>query len=135
MNESEKISINLGVVEIAQIDVLVEQGHFSNRTDFIRTAVRKELEVHKNKIERQYGPITDEKYQSFGVGIATVSHKFLEDWAASDVRKINYYQIGMLIFDKKISLELFEKTVGSVTVRGKLVASDEIKEAIEKMNS
>lgn len=133
MNESEKISVNLGVVELAQIDVLVEQGHFSNRTDFIRTAIRKELEVNKNKIERLYGPIADEKHQSFGVGIASVSRKFLEDWARSDTRKISYYQIGMLIFEKNISLELFEKTVGSVSVRGKLVAPEEIKEAISNM--
>src|SRR6266702_8538684 len=44
--ESEKITINLGPVDLGQIDLLVEEGFYSNRTDLIRTAIRNQLATH-----------------------------------------------------------------------------------------
>src|ERR687890_2539847 len=46
MSESEKITINLGPVDLGQIDLLVQEGFYSNRTDFIRTAIRNQIERH-----------------------------------------------------------------------------------------
>ena len=131
MNESEKVSINLGVVELAQIDVLVEQGIFSNRSDFIRTAIRKELEANSEKIERQFSPIGEGKHWRYQLGIVGISKRYLEEWALANKGKLSFTVIGMIIFESDISLDLFERTIGTVTIRGKLVASDEIKEAIK----
>ena len=60
-NETEKLTINLGVVDLAQVDVLVDQGLFSNRSDFIRTDTRKQLELYKDKIELSLTPIPSKK--------------------------------------------------------------------------
>ena len=133
-NETEKLTINLGVVELAQIDVLVEQGIYSNRSDFIRTSIRKGLETHSEIIERQLTPVASKKAWEKVIGIWRVDKETLEEWAAESNEKLNISVIGMLILDKDITVEQFEKTVAKIALRGKLVASDEIKAAIKKMN-
>ena len=133
MNESEKVSTNLGVVELAQIDVLVEQGHYSNRSDFIRSAIRKELEINTPKIERHFARAGGEKW-NWTLGIYKVSKVFLEELAEAN-DKLSITVIGMIIFESTISKQLFDKTVKRITIRGKIVAPDEIKEAIKDMNS
>ena len=145
-NETEKLTINLGVVELAQVDVLVEQGIYSNRSDFIRTAVRNHLKDYNENIERQLTPIGSNKDQwTGGIGIISISKSILEElvikaqkheetFGIFGIAKLNISVIGMLIFNKDISAELFEKTVAKVSIRGKLVASEEIKNIINKMN-
>ena len=133
--ETEKLTINLGVVELAQIDVLVEQGIFSNRSDFIRSAIRRDLEEHHENMERQLTPISSKKNWVKSIGIWIVNKDALEELAEESGEKLNISVIGMLVFDQSITLELFEKTVRKVILRGKLVASDEVKEAIHRMNA
>ena len=133
MSETEKLTINLGVVELAQIDVLVEQGIYSNRSDFIRTAIRKDLEAHSQTIERQLTPLASKKVWEKVIGIWKADKATLEEWAAESNEKLNLSVIGMLILDKDIPVELFEKTVAKVALRGKLVASEEIKAAVRRM--
>ena len=145
-NETEKLTINLSVVELAQVDVLVERGIYSNRSDFIRTSVRNHLKDYNEKIENQLIPIGSEAKWTGGIGIISISKSTLEQLAAKGkkqedesygifgIPKLNISVIGMLIFDKDISAELFEKTVAKVSIRGKLVASPEIKDIIDKMN-
>ena len=132
-NETEKLTINLGVVELAQIDVLVEQGLYSNRSDLIRTAVRKQLEAHKENIEQSLVPIANKQEWSKVIGIFAIGKEDLEEWVAETNGKLNISVIGMLIINKDISAELFEETVGRIIVRGKIVASDEIKETIKRI--
>ena len=133
-NETEKLTINLGVVELAQVDVLVEQGLYANRSDLIRTAIRKQLETHKADIERSLIPIANKTEWAKAVGIWAVNRETLEEWTSESGEKLNISVIGMLILSKDISLQLFEEAVGRVIIRGKIIASDEIKEAIKKMN-
>ena len=52
MSETEKITINLGLVDLGQIDLLVQEGFYSNRTDFIRTAIRNQLTTHADKVRQ-----------------------------------------------------------------------------------
>ena len=133
-NETEKLTINLGVVELAQIDVCVEQGIYSNRSDFVRTAVRKALESHSKTIKRQLTPLTPgKKGWEKVIGIWKIEKSILEEWAVRN-EKVSISIIGMLIISEDITVELFEKAVGKVVLRGKIVASDEIKAAIQKMN-
>ena len=124
MNESEKITINLGIVELAQIDVLVEQGLYSNRSDFIRTATRKLLEDNQNRF--------DNLLEAKGVigfarviGISHYSKKDLELLVQAG-KKLDLFIIGKVIFDYNIEPELFKKAVKRVTVYGKIDASNEI---------
>lgn len=132
-NETEKLTINLGVVELAQIDVLVEQGIYSNRSDLIRTAIRQHLEVHKEKIELSLTPISNKSNLTKTIGVIKISKKSLQKLYEGN-EKLNLSVIGMLIIDADINSKLFEDTVESVVLRGKLVASKEIKKIIEEMN-
>lgn len=133
-NETEKLTINLGVVELAQIDVLVEQGIYSNRSDFIRTSIRKQLEVHSETIENQLTPLSNKKdWTKTAVGIISISQKSLERLAKHN-EKLSISVIGMLTIDKDISTKLFEETVSNVMIRGKLIAPYEIKKIIKTMN-
>src|SRR5215213_7791856 len=52
MSETEKITINLGLVDLGQIDLLVQEGFYSNRTDFIRTAIRNQLTTHSEEVRQ-----------------------------------------------------------------------------------
>src|ERR1700690_3988458 len=52
ISESEKITINLGLIDLGQIDLLVQEGFYSNRTDLIRTAIRNQLSVHAEEVKR-----------------------------------------------------------------------------------
>ena len=134
-NETEKITINLNVVDLAQVDVLVEQGLYSSRSDLIRGSIRKQLEIHKEDIQRSLTPMGSKVEWVKTMGICVVDKETLEEWASESNGKLNISVIGMLVFGKDISLQLFEKTVGRVVVRGKIIASDEIKEAIKKMKT
>ena len=56
VDRSEKITINVGLVDLGQIDLLVDEGFFANRTDFIRTAIRRQLESRSDAAGRHGGP-------------------------------------------------------------------------------
>ena len=130
--ESEKLTINLGLVELAQIDVLVEQGIYSNRSDMIRTAVRKQIEQDKHYIEQSM-MLSSGKYKQVKIiGIGVVSKSFLEEYIELG-EKLDITAIGMLTIWDNVSEELFANTVGKITVKGKLVASPKIKEIIKNM--
>jgi len=134
--ETEELIIDFEVVELAQIDALIEQGIYSNRADFIREASRKHLEVHREKIEFQLFTIgrfvTNEKEGTKIIGISLITQKSLRKLAKNH-QKIRLNVTGMLIIDTHVDPQLFEETVKHVALRGKLVASNEIKEIIEKM--
>ena len=132
-NDTEKLTINLGVVELAQVDVLVEQGIYANRSDFIRTAIRHNLERHKDSIENALAPIAGKTEFVKVIGITGVTRKSLEKLLEVN-EKLNFSVIGMFVVDSNISPQLFQQTVESVHLRGKLVASEEIKALIAQMN-
>ena len=134
-NETEKITVNLGVVELAQIDVLAEQGVYASRSDFIRTAIRKQLEHYEPTIvARAFALPAGEDTSLEAAGICRLSKSDLEQVAKHN-GKINIRVLGMLIIDPKVSIALFEATVEHVTLRGKLRASKEIRKIIEEMNA
>lgn len=132
-NDMEKLTINLGVVELAQIDVLTEQGLYSNRSDFIRTAVRKHLEGYTDTLLQQLNPIPSKTHKIRGICIIEITRYELEA-LEKEHQKVDINIIGVLIIGKNVSAELFKRTVEHVVVHGKLVASDEIKQIIDKMN-
>ncbi|WP_442600657.1 CopG family transcriptional regulator [Paenibacillus sp. KN14-4R] len=125
MSETEKITINLGAVDLGQIDLLVEQGFYSNRTDLIRTAIRNQIHSHSDEIKQ----IVKEK--SVVIGIQVLTKKELEDLRALRKEKIIKI-VGMLIVEPDVPPSLFEETIDSIKVYGMIKAEPEIKKLLLK---
>lgn len=124
--ETEKITINLGVVDLGQIDLLVEQSFYSNRTDFIRTAIRNQISVHSSEIKK----ITTEKLYA-SMGVVVLNKKDLEIMK-SQGKKYDIKLVGMLVITNDITPELAAETIESVKVYGVIRASAEVKKVISK---
>ena len=123
MADTEKITINLGVVDLGKIDLLVEQGFYTNRTDFIRTAIRSNLDKHEAALQET---ITR---RNFVVGVLLYSSSGLEKRLAKG-EKLDIYIIGMLILDNDITPELARATINSIKVLGSFTAPNNVKQAI-----
>ena len=120
MPETEKITINMSAVDLGKIDLLVQEGLYSNRTDFIRTGIRNLLDKHVLEIQQSVAR------HSFGIGIFSYSRKDLEGMQ-SRKEKIAVNVIGMLNLADDISAELAEAVIESVRVRGIFLANEEVK--------
>lgn len=121
--ETEKITINLGPVDLGRIDLLVQEGFFSNRTDFIRTAIRTQLATQANEIERSI-----ERHR-LELGLHDVLRADLE--ALRDRGEVLHIRvIGLARFAPDIDADLARQTIASLTVLGALQASPAIKSAL-----
>jgi len=120
MPESEKITINMNVVDLGKVDTLVQEGVYSNRTDFIRTAIRNLLDKHSLEIQQTVSR------NSFAIGILVYDRSDLEKVRARG-EKLNFNIIGMLSLDKDIPVDLADEVIESVQVRGVFNASEPVK--------
>src|SRR6516225_4903334 len=110
-SESEKITINLGYVDLGHIDLLVREGFYSNRTDFIRTAIRNQLTTHAEAVKQSIVRHTLE------LGAHCYSRKDLEAVkAAGDKLRINV--VGLATIAEDVTPELALETIESITVLG-----------------
>lgn len=123
MSDTEKITVNLGIVDLGRIDLLVQEGYYSNRADFIRTAIRNQLDRQQTAVES----ITTRK--SMVIGTLNLTRKDLEQKRKAK-EMINVKVIGMLILSDDISPSLAMETIQSITVRGVIKAPDDVKEAL-----
>jgi Arc/MetJ-type ribon-helix-helix transcriptional regulator len=123
MADTEKLTINMNAVELGKIDLLVEQGHYSNRTDFIRSAIRSQLEKHT--VEVQQTVIR----ASYVVGALSYNRNELEQRKTRGEKvKINVVGVCNLASDIPASLAI--EVVESIKVYGIFQASAEVKEAL-----
>ncbi|MBV8574577.1 MAG: CopG family transcriptional regulator [Acetobacteraceae bacterium] len=121
--DSEKITINLGFVDLGQIDLMVREGFYSNRTDFIRTAVRNQLERHAEVVRQSVARKT------LDLGLRHYSRDHLEAaQEAGQVLTINV--LGLASIAPDVTPELARATIGSVSVLGALQASPAVKAAL-----
>ncbi len=121
--ESEKITINLGYVDLGHIDLLVRDGFFSNRTDFIRTAIRNQLERHREAAERSV------VRKQLDLGISHFTKAQLEAVAAAgEVLEIRV--LGLATIDADVSPELARAAIASLNVLGAFHASAAVKAAL-----
>jgi Arc/MetJ-type ribon-helix-helix transcriptional regulator len=122
-SESEKITINLGFVDLGHIDLLVEEGFYSNRTDFIRTAIRNQVlthgEVLKNSVARR----------SMVLGLQRFTRQDLEKVLAAG-EQLHIHVLGLATIDDDVSAQLASRAIASVVVLGALRASPEVKAAL-----
>ena len=125
MADTEKITINMSVVDLGQIDLLVQEGFYSSRTDFIRTAIRNLLNTHAEKVK----DLVTKK--AFVVGVISFNRKDLEEIRAKGV-KLEIKALGLCILAEDISPELALSTISSVEVLGVFRASDPVKDALGK---
>jgi len=123
MPETEKITINMGAVDLGKIDLLVQEGSYTNRTDFIRTAIRNQIDKHIFEIEQSVSR------NSFVVGALIFDRKDLEKYRLKS-EKINLKIIGFLHLQNDIDPELAKEVIESLQVRGIFQASEEVKKAI-----
>jgi len=123
MPESEKITINMNAVDLGKVDLLVQEGVYSNRTDFIRTAIRNLLDKHNLEIQQSVGR------HSYGIGVFGYNRKDLERLKAGG-DKIKFTVIGMLVLNNDIPADLAAEVVEEVQVRGIFQASAAVKTAL-----
>ena len=121
--KTEKITINLGLVDLGQIDLLVQEGFYSNRTDFIRTAIRNQLAVHAEVVKRTVARRT------LVLGVQYYTRRDLEAVrTAGEMLQINV--LGLASIADDVSPELALATIDSIVVLGAFRASSAVKAAL-----
>ena len=121
--DTEKITINLGYVDLGQVDLMVREGFYSNRTDFIRTAIRNQLDRHAEVVKRSAART------SLDLGLRHYSREDLE--AARDAgEKLHIHVLGLAAIAPDVTPELARDAIASVVVLGALHASVAVKQAL-----
>lgn len=120
---TEKITINLGVVDLGQIDLLVREGFYSNRTDLIRTAIRNQLATHSEVVKETVARKT------FVLGLQHYSRQDLEAMQAAG-ETLQIQVLGLASIAEDVSPELARATIDSLVVLGALHASPAVKTAL-----
>ena len=125
MTETEKITINVGAVDLGKIDLLVEQGHYSNRTDFIRSAIRSQLEKHTLEVQQAV------VRSSYVVGAFLYNRADLEKYKAR-TEQVKVSVVGFFNLANDVSPTLAVEVVESIKVYGIFQARDDVKDALAK---
>jgi Arc/MetJ-type ribon-helix-helix transcriptional regulator len=121
--DSEKITINLGYVDLGHIDLMVKEGFYSNRTDFIRTAIRNQLDRHADVVRQSVA------HRTLDLGLRHYSREDLEALrSAGQTVQINV--LGLASIARDVTPELARATISSVSVLGALQASPEVRAAL-----
>ncbi|PWF55542.1 CopG family transcriptional regulator [Massilia glaciei] len=123
MAESEKITINLGLIDLGQVDLLVDEGFYSNRTDLIRTAIRNQLNTHADVVRQTVAR------KSLALGMHHYSRGDLEAALAAGER-LQIQVLGMASIADDVSPELALATIDAIYVLGALHASSAVKTAL-----
>jgi len=121
--DAEKITINLGYVDLGHVDLMVQEGFYSNRSDFIRTAIRNQLERHADVVKQS----TSRK--SLDLGLRNYSREDLEA-ARRAGEKLNINVLGLATIAQDVTPELARATIASISVLGALHASPAVKAAL-----
>jgi Arc/MetJ-type ribon-helix-helix transcriptional regulator len=121
--ESEKLTINLGFIDLGSIDLLVRDGFYSNRSDFIRTAIRNQLARHGDETRRAASRLTLE------LGLRTFTRPDLEAVQAAEER-LRIRVLGLAVIADDVTPDLARATIESITVLGALHAPADVKAAL-----
>ena len=125
MDNTEKVSVNINIGTLSQIDLLVDQGFYSNRSDFINQAVREYLNNKQDKIRAE-----EENYDKWNfiwfIGLRALLKNELEP-VKTQGRQKEIRGYGVLLIDESLD-DLVIETISSIQVKGKVKCSDRIKE-------
>ncbi len=122
-SDSEKITINLGYVDLGHIDLMVQDGFYSNRTDFIRTAIRNQLDRHAEVVRQSLARRPAE------LGLRHFSRADLEA-ARTNGEPLHIHVLGLASIAPDVTPELARAAIASVRVLGALHASASVKAAL-----
>ena len=121
--DSEKITINLGFVDLGHIDLLVREGFYSNRSDFIRTAIRTQLDRHTDAVKQSVAR------RQLDLGLRHYTRAGLERVRAAG-ETLHIQVLGLAVIASDVSPELARATIASIQVLGALQASPDVKAAL-----
>lgn len=121
--ESEKVTINLGLVDLGQIDLLVQEGFYSNRTDLIRTAIRNQLSSHGDVIRQAVAR------KKLVLGLQHFSCADLEAVRAAG-QTLQIQVLGLVTIASDVTPELALATISEISVLGALHASPAVRAAL-----
>jgi Arc/MetJ-type ribon-helix-helix transcriptional regulator len=123
LTDTEKITINLGLIDLGQIDLLVPERFYTNRTDLIRTAIRNQLATHADVLRQTVARRT------LVLGLQEFSRRDLEAVRKSRT-KLRIQVLGLVRIAEDVSPELASETIESIAVLGALQASAAVKAAL-----
>ena len=121
--DTEKVTINLGCIDLGRVDLLVQDGFYSNRTDFIRTAIRNQIERHADATKQSVAR------KSLDLGLRHFSRADLEAARAAGQR-LDIRVLGLASIAADVTPELAQATIASISVLGALQASAAVKAAL-----
>ena len=121
--DSEKITINLGHVDLGQVDLLVHDGFYANRTDFIRTAIRNQLDRHGDAVRQSVAR------HRLELGLRQFHRVELEAAVAAG-EQLHIQVLGLAVIADDVDAELARAAIGSIHVLGALQASAPVKAAL-----
>jgi Arc/MetJ-type ribon-helix-helix transcriptional regulator len=124
-SDTEKITINLGFVDLGQIDLLVQEGFYSNRTDFIRTAIRNQLDRQNDAVKQSVGR------RQLDLGLRQYGRQELEAVQAAG-ETLDIQVLGLVIIAPDVSPDLARATIASIEVLGALQASAAVKAGLSE---
>ncbi len=123
VDRSEKVTINIGLVDLGQIDLLVGEGFYANRTDFIRTAIRRQLETRSDSVNKTV------VRRALILGTQHYGHRELEELRIAG-RMVDLRVLGLATIADDVSPELALATIASVEVLGAFRAPRAVKAAL-----
>lgn len=121
--DSEKITINLGFVDLGQIQLLVQEGFYSNRSDFIRTAIRNQIERHADTVRQ----VVTRKSVDLGLRHIRAAELIA---AKESGQLLDIRVLGLAVIDDDVTADLASETISALNVLGALQASDAVKAAL-----
>ena len=123
VDKSEKITVNVGLVDLGQIDLLVDEGFYANRTDFIRTAIRRQLESRAEAVNNTVAR------RALTLGTRHLSRRDLEELRDAG-QTIDLHVLGLATIANDVSADLALATISSVEVLGAFRAPKAVKAAL-----
>lgn len=121
--DTEKVTINLGLVDLAQLDLLVGEGFYTNRTDFVRTAIRNQLQQHADAIRQTV------LRKRFVTGLQTYTRADLERVVAAG-EQLEIHVLGLATLEDDVTPELAMAAIASIRVLGAFIAPAAVKSAL-----
>jgi Arc/MetJ-type ribon-helix-helix transcriptional regulator len=121
--DTDKVTVNLGLVDLAQMDLLVGEGFYTNRTDFVRTAIRNLLQQHADAIRSTV------LRKRFVTGLQRYSRLELERVVAAGER-LEIHVLGLATIEDDVTPELARSAVASIHVLGAFIASPAVRDAL-----
>ncbi len=123
VDKSEKITINVGLIDLGQIDLLVDEGFYSNRTDFIRTAIRRQLDIRADAVNDTVSR------RELKLGTRHLSRRDLESLREAG-QTVDLHVLGLATIAQDVSPDLALATISSVEVLGAFRAPRDVKAAL-----